>query len=229
MKSVIVLSLGGSIIIPDRINLKVLKEFRKVILRNTKKYKFVIVCGGGRTARNYIKGIENEQLKQKEFFQCLLGISVTRLNARFMTYFFGRDANQGMPHDMKDIENLLRVHDVVFCGGLRYGKNETSDSTAAKLARHFNTDFINLTDTAGLYDKNPKRYKNAEFISEITPKEFYKIAKKLKYKPGQHFVLDQKAAKIIRKYNITTYLLGPEMKNLDNLLNGRHFVGSVIS
>jgi len=227
-KSIIVISLGGSIIIPDKINIKILTEFRKIILKNTRKYKFVIVCGGGATARNYIKGLENEKIKKREFFQCLLGVSSTRLNARFMTYFFGRDANQGMPHDMKDIENLLRLHDIVFCGGLRYGKYETSDSTAAKLARHFNTYFINLTDIAGLYDKNPKKYRNAVFISEITHKNFYKITKKIKYKPGQHFVLDQKAAKIIKKYNITTYLLGQEMKNLDNLLNGRHFVGTVI-
>jgi uridylate kinase len=229
MKKIIVLSLGGSIIIPDKINLKVLKDFRKVILKNTRKYKFIIVCGGGKTARNYIKGLENEELKQKEFFQCLLGISATRLNARFMTYFFGRDANQGMPHDMKDIYNLLRIHDIVFCGALRYAKDETSDSVASKIAHHFDTDFINLTDIAGLYDKDPKRYKRyAKFIPEISHKEFYKITKRIKFKPGQHFVLDQKAAKIIKKYKITTYLLGKEMKNLDNLLNGRHFTGTVI-
>jgi len=146
-----------------------------------------------------------------------------------MTYFFGKDANQGMPHNIKDIENFLRIHDIVFCGALRYSKNETSDSVAAKIARQFNTDFINLTDIAGLYDKNPKRFRNAKFIPEISNIEFYKIAKKLKYKPGQHFVLDQKSAKIIKKYNITTYLLGQDMKNLDNLLNNRHFTGTVIS
>ncbi len=228
-KTIVVISLGGSIIIPDKINIRVLNEFKKVILKNIKKYRFIIVCGGGKTARNYIKGLENEEIDKKEFFQCLLGVSVTRLNARFMTYFFGHDANQGMPHNMKDVENLLKVHNVVFCGGLRYGKDETSDSTAAKLARHFITDFINITDIAGLYDKNPKRYKNAKFIPEISHKNFYKIAKKIKFKPGQHFVLDTKAAKIIKKYKITTYLLGQDMKNLDNLLNCKHFIGTVIN
>jgi len=229
MKDIIVLSLGGSIIIPDKINTRILREFKRVILKNTKKYKFIIVCGGGKTARNYINGLENEELKQKEFFQCLLGISATRLNARFMTYFFGKDANPGIPHKMKDIENLLRLHDIVFCGGLSYAKNETSDSVAAKIARHFNTDFINLTDISGLYENNPKKYKNTKFIPEISNIEFYKIAKKIKFKPGLHFVLDAKAAKIIKKYNITTYLLGPELKNLDNLLNNRHFTGTIIS
>jgi uridylate kinase len=46
-KEVIVVSLGGSIIIPDKVNTEFLKEFKKVILSNEKNYKFVIVCGGG--------------------------------------------------------------------------------------------------------------------------------------------------------------------------------------
>jgi uridylate kinase len=227
-KKVIVISLGGSIIIPDRINMKVLEDFRAVLLKNTRDYQFVVVCGGGSTARIYIKGLEKENIRKREFLQGLLGIASTRLNARFMTYFFGRDANQGIPHDMDDVKNLLKIHDIVFCGALRYAKNETSDATSAKLARYFNTFFINLTNVNGLHDKNPLIYKNAKFIPEISHKEFYKMANKIKFKPGQHFVLDKKAAEIIKKYNITTYILGSDMKNLDNLLNGEHYVGSVI-
>lgn len=228
MKKVIVISLGGSIIVPDIINLKVLEYFRKVLLKNTRKYKFVVVCGGGSTARTYIGGLSQENIKNKEFFQGLLGIASTRLNARFMTYFFGNDANKGIPHDMKEVENLLKVHDIVFCGALRYADDETSDATAAKLARYFNADFINITNVNGLHDKNPKKFKNAKFIPEISHKEFLKMAKKIGFTPGQHFVLDAKAAKIIKKYKITTYIIGSDIKHLNNLLNNKHFVGSVI-
>lgn len=225
-KKLIVISLGGSLIIPNKINIKILREFKKTILKNKRKYKFVVVCGGGKTARNYINGLE-EEIPKKEYFQCLLGISATRLNARFMDYFFGKDADK-LPNDMKDVKDLLRFNDIVFCGALRYAKNETSDSTSAKLARFFDTDFINLTNVSGLYNRNPKKYRNAKFIPEISHKEFYRITKKIKFKPGQHFILDKKAAKIIKNYNITTYILGPDMRNFDNLLNGRHFVGTAI-
>jgi len=225
MKKVVVLSLGGSLIIPNKINLEYLKEFKKILLKN-KKSKFVIVCGGGSTARNYINALP--EIKKQEYFQSLLGISCTRLNARFLTYFFGKDANQGIPKDMKQVKNLLRFNKFVFCGALRYAKNETSDGTAAKLANYFNTDFINLTNVNGLYNKNPKKYKKAEFIPEISHKDFYKMAKKIKFKPGQHFVLDQKAAKIIKKQKITTYILGSNLKNLNNLLNNKHFIGTRI-
>jgi len=230
MKEVIVISLGGSLIIPDKINIDFLEKFKKVLSKNKKKYRFVVVCGGGKTARNYINGIPYmKDVKKKESFQSLLGIASTRLNARFMTYFFGEDANSGIPHDMEEVKNLLRKNIVVFCGALRYAEKQTSDGTAAKLAGFFNSGFINLTNVQGLYDKNPKKFRWAKFIPEISHKEFYKMAKKIKYKPGQNFVLDQSAAKIIKRYRITTYILGPELKNLDSLLNKKHFVGTIIS
>jgi len=228
-KRVIVISLGGSLIIPNKIDVEFLNNFKKVLLKNKRKYKFVIVCGGGSTARTYIKGLEQQKTKKKQYFQGLLGISTTRLNARFMTYFFGEDAHQGIPHDMKTIKNLLRIHNIVFCGALRYAKKETSDSTSTKLAHYFKSPFINLTNVKGLHDKNPKKFRSAKFIPEISHKDFLKIAKKQEFKPGQHFVLDQNAAKIIKKHKIPTYILGPDLKNLNNLLNKRHFVGTIIS
>ena len=69
-KKVIVISLGGSLIIPNQINYPFLKDFRKILENNKKKYKFVVVCGGGKTARNYMAGLEQEDLteKNKEYF-----------------------------------------------------------------------------------------------------------------------------------------------------------------
>lgn len=228
MKKTVVMSLGGSLIIPEKINIPFLKEFRSVLLKNRTRYKFVVVCGGGKTARIYISGLDSDGIKNKQFFQGLLGISATRLNARFMTYFFGTDANRGIPHDMLEIEDMLKNNDIVFCGALRYAESETSDATSAKLARHFNTFFINMTNVPGLHDKNPLKYKNARFIPEITHSEFLKMASKEKFRPGQHFILDQKTAKIIEKYKITTYILGSSPLDLDNLLNNKHFIGTII-
>ena len=227
MKRVVVISLGGSLIVPKKINVEFLKDFKKVISKNKSKYKFVVVCGGGSIARTYISGLENQQISQKEYLQNLLGITATRINARFMTYFFGKDANKGIPHEIKEVYNSLIKNDIVFCGALRYEKNQTSDSTSAKLARFFKSDFINLTDVSGLHDKNPKKFRSAKFIPEISYKDFLKMASG-KFYPGQHFVLDQTAAKIIKKYKIRTFILGPNLKNLDNLLNGKHFIGSII-
>ena len=229
-KRVIVISLGGSLIIPDKVNYEFLNKFKKVLEKNKRKFKFVVVCGGGKTARTYIKGLEQEKFKQKKkiHLQSYLGIAATRLNARLMTYFFGEDANQGIPHHMREIKHLLRKNNYVFCGALRYSKNQTSDGTAAKLSKYFKTPFINITNVKGVYEKDPKKFRSAKFISQISHKDFLKIAKQISFTPGQHFILDQKAAKIIKKYNITTYIIGDEVKQLDNLINNKHFIGTEI-
>lgn len=226
MKKFVVLSLGGSLIIPDEINLKFLDEFRKVVKKNARKNKFIIVCGGGSIARKYIAALGKSGIS--ETFQSFSGISATRMNARFMSYFFGQNSLQGIPRKMEQIHKYLRKQDVVFCGALEYQPNQTSDSTAAQIARHFKTILINLTNVKGLYSRNPRKFRNAKFIPEISWRDFYKLANKIKYKPGQHFVLDQNAAKIILESKIPTYIFGSDLKELDNLLNHREFKGTRI-
>ena len=225
-KRTIVLSLGGSLIIPDKVDLSYLKQFKKIILKNTKKYKFIIVCGGGSVARKYISALREIHVNEK--LQSFAGIGSTRMNARFMNYFFNFDSEKGIPHTIKALKKQIKNRNIVFCGALDYKPNQTSDSTTAEIAKIFKTDFINLTNVPGLYDKNPKKFKNAKFISKISWKEFFKLANKSKFKPGQHFVLDQTAAKIILENKIPTYIVGKNLQQLDNLLQNKKFKGTTI-
>ena len=224
-KRVVVLSLGGSLIIPNEIDIVFLRKFREVIRKNTNKCKFVIVCGGGSIARKYISALREDG--KSEYLQNLAGISVTRLNARFMSYFFSQDPEEGIAHDMKNVSNLLRKHDVIFCGALRYAPNQTSDATACRLAAFLETDFINLTNVKGLYDKNPE-LKGAKFIPKISINEFNKIVMAIPEKPGMHAPVDHTAMRIIREKNIKTYIIGKDAKQLNNLLNNRKFIGTTI-
>jgi len=134
----------------------------------------------------------------------------------------------GIPHTLKTVKEYIKKRKIVFCGALEYKPNQTSDSTAVEIAEAFKTNFINLTNVQGLHDRNPFEYKDAKFIPEISWADFDKMANMEKFKPGQHFVLDQTASKMIKRHRITTYILGPKMTELDNLLNGRAFEGTVI-
>jgi len=225
-KKLIVLSLGGSLIIPDDVGTNYLKRLKKVLLKNKKKYKFIIICGGGSLARKYIKAIDSENIDDK--FKALSGIAATRTNARFMNYFFEIEPKRGIPMTKESIKKYLDELDIIFCGALKYRPNQTSDSTSAQVAKEFETIFINLTDVDGLYDKNPKEHDDAKLIKEISWKDFNKKVEKLKFKPGQHFVLDQKASKIIMENKIPTYIIGKKVKELDNFLNNRKFKGTKI-
>lgn len=226
-RGIIVISLGGSLIVPNKIDTKFLKKFKDTLQKHYKNHKFVVVCGGGTIARKYIAGLKAENKSKKEL--SLAGIRATRMNAKFMMQLFGKEANDELPKNMKQVKDALPKNKVVFCGALRFASDSTSDGTAAKLARNLDCEFINITNVKGLYTSNPKTNKNAKFIPEIDWKKFNKMANKTKFKAGQHFVLDQQAAKIIKKEKIKTYIVGPNLENLSNLISGKKFIGTTIS
>jgi uridylate kinase len=223
---VVVISLGGSLIIPDKINIEFLDKFKKELQKNYNKTRFVIVTGGGSIARKYIEVLKKEGKNDKEI--SLSGIRATRMNALFLMQFFGKEANDNLPKDMHEVKNNLHKNKVVICGALRYANDETSDGTAAKLARYLNCDFINITNVKGLYDSDPNKYKDSKFISKISWKEFQKITDGIRFSAGQHFVLDQEAARIIHRYRIETYIIGDNLKNISKIINGKTFIGTMI-
>lgn len=223
----LVISLGGSLIFKDSIDYNYIKGLKSLLLKYSNKTKFVIVVGGGKTARTYIEPLSKEGLSVKE--QCLTGIRITRLNARFMHKFFGKNPNSKIPKSLKEVESILEKNNLVFCGSLRYKPDNTSDGTAAEIASYLKTDFVNLTNVNGLYTKDPRKHKDAKFIPEISFEDFFKMAD-FAYKPGQHFVLDQSAARIIKKYKIKTVIMnGKNLKGFENFLNNKEFIGTIIN
>ncbi len=223
----IVISLGGSIIIPDEVDYKFIDKFKDLIKKLSKDMKVVIVTGGGSTARKYINPLIKGGISQKT--ACLIGIGITRLNARFMLNFFGEPSAKHLPSSMKEIKNMLEKDRIIFTGGLRFVQDNTSDGTSAQIASYLKTDLINITNVRGLYDKDPKKYKDARFIPKIKFEEFNKITSKIKYSAGQHFILDQNASKIIMKNRIKTSIIGPDLKNIENCMMGKKFIGTIIS
>jgi len=221
---VIILSLGGSIIVPDKVDYTFLRKFKKLILALAKRKKVVICTGGGKTARNYIRALEKEGLSKHN--RDMIGIEATRLNAKLVSTFLLGSVE--IPTTLKEVKNALKKRKIVICGGLRPGI--TSDGTTAEIARFLKAkSFVNITNVKGLYNKDPKKYKNAKFIPKISYKKFTKMMKKVKEKPGQHFILDSLATKIIQKSKIKAIILGKNLQNLENCLKGRHFIGTIIS
>lgn len=223
----IVISLGGSLIVPDKINYTFLHKFKTTLRKFYKTHRFVVVCGGGEIARKYVSTLSKEHKSNYDVSQA--GIRATRMNALFMTQLFGKESNSQLPRNMKEVKEELKKNKVVFCGALRFVSNSTSDGTAAKLAHFLKTDFINMTNIKGLYTANPKTNKNTKFIPYENWKDFEKRALKIPYHSGQHFVLDQKASTIIRKHRITTYIIGDKLINLENILKNKKFTGTTIS
>ena len=222
-----VISLGGSIIVPDEINYSYLKKLSLIINKFSKNNKIVIVTGGGYTARKYINSLRKDKLNEDIY--SLIGIATTKLNARLINGFFNK-IMVNLPDSLEEVKRALNKDNIVIVGSLGFQPDVTSDGDAAQIAEYLKADFfINLTNVNGLYDKNPKEHKDARLIKEITFDKFYSIARKHKFKAGMHFVLDYTAANIIKRARIKTLIInGLNLKNLENSLKGDKFVGTVI-
>lgn len=218
-----VISVGGSLIVPDKVDYDFLVKLKNTINKLKKRYKIVIVTGGGKTARNYIEPLRKAGFSNE--IQCLLGIKTTKLNAMLVSNFL--KANKLLPDSIIEIKHLLKRYNLVVCGSIGFKPNMTSDGDSADIARHLNAELINMTNVDGLFTRDPRKFKNAKFIPEISFKDFLRIANKIKFKAGQHFVLDKTAAVIIDKYKIKTVIL-KGFNNLEKCINGERFRGTVI-
>lgn len=226
----VVISIGGSIIVPDGIDYRFLEKLKKTIFKLSKKHKIVIVTGGGKTARRYILALEKEGASENA--RDIVGIECTRLNARFLSSFFGV-SYKDVPRTLSGVSRMLLHSRIVICGGLGRGRSvdggRTSDGTSAEIAQYIGAHlFINMTNVKGLYTKDPRKFKDAKFIPKISYKEFNKIMSKVKEKPGSHFILDSFASKIVSRKKIKTIILCG-VKNLESAIEGKKYVGTLIS
>ena len=108
----LVISLGGSVILPDKPDLPFIDNFKRIVRKHYKKYRFVIVCGGGSIARKYINSLEKEGKSEKEL--AFAGIRVTRMNAQFLMQIFGKEANDSLPINMEQVKSNLNKNNIVF-------------------------------------------------------------------------------------------------------------------
>ena len=221
-KKTIVISLGGSLVVPNLPDVKFLKSFRKLILKNLSKYRFVLVIGGGKTCRNY-QAAAKQIVKMSNVDLDWLGIHVTWLNASLVRFVFKDVAHK----DIVNNPNKKIIFDkVLVAGGWQPGCS--TDNDAVMLAKTFGADtLINMTNVSNLYDKDPSKYKNAKKIFRIDWKGLQKIVG-VKWNPGMNVPFDPIATKKASKMGLRLVLLGNDLKNLENYLNNKKFKGSVV-
>ncbi len=215
----IVISLGGSIIIPKELDVKFLKDFSNLIKKLKKKHKFSIICGGGYTARLYTRKKKELGLTTDQAHK--LGIFATHLNSKLMAQILGGKFSNQHP------EKIGRMRGLLVSGGYKVGW--TTDTDAALIAKTMKADvLINLTNVEGVYTKDPNKYKNAEFIKEMNWKNFEEMFGKKITGAGKHYVFDPVAGQICKKNKIKVVVMSKDIKNLNNFINKRKFVGTVI-
>ncbi len=224
---VIVISLGGSLIVPDKIDVDFLKDFKALILENiSKNKKFAIITGGGKTCRNYqVAAKEISQLSSADLDW--LGIFSTRFNAEFLRLILGKE------HNEKEIitDPTLPVNfkkSIVVGAGWEPGNS--TDLDAVLIAKNFGAKkVINLSNIDYVYDSDPKKNPNAKKIENISWAEYRKLIPK-NWDPGLNSPFDPVASEMAERGGIEVIIMnGKPISNLANCLNGEKFLGTIIS
>src|SRR3990167_9837617 len=100
MEEIIIISLGGSLITPDAIDIEFLKEFKKLILDHVKQgKKFVITTGGGKLCRRY-QDATKELASPSAVDLDWVGIASLKLNAELLRVVFGEYAHDKVIQDL---------------------------------------------------------------------------------------------------------------------------------
>lgn len=231
MKNLIVVSLGGSLIVPDEIDWKFLKKFREFLVKEIKKgNKFVIVTGGGGIAREYQTAAGKITNLTKDD-QDWLGVHTTRLNAHLIKTIFRSYAHPRInknPRTKADIKNhFAKGEKIMVAAGWRPGWS--TDYVATILAQRLEAKkLINLSNIKYVYDKDPKKFKDAKKIEEISWKDFRKIVGN-KWDPGLNMPFDPIASKLAQEIKLEVIIAeGRNIKNLEKIFSGEKFLGTVI-
>lgn len=221
----IVISLGGSLIIPEEIDVEFLKGFRDLILSEVKKGKrFVIITGGGKVCRKYQNaGKEIKELSSDELDW--IGIYATRYNAEFMKTLFSDLAEENIILD--PTLPVVMNKSIIFSGGWKPGWS--TDYDAVVLAQGLGAKkVLNLSNIDYAYDKDPNKFFNAKKIEQISWAE-YRALIPSQWNPGLSTPFDPIASKLAEEASLEVNILnGKNLENLTRCLNGGEFIGTKI-
>jgi uridylate kinase len=225
MTKIYVISLGGSLVVPNEINTKFLRLFKDIIEKKIKENKkFIIIVGGGKTARNYqnaakaLTKVSNEDLDW-------LGIHATRINAHLLLTIFRKYAYFRIIKNPK--EKISFKEKILIAAGWKPGFS--TDYDAVLLAKTYGSDtIINLTNVDYVYDKDPNKFKDAKPFKEISWKDYLKLIEQ-KWIPGMSAPFDPVASRLAQKFKFKVIILnGRKLKNLENYLANKTFKGTII-
>jgi len=100
---------------------------------------------------------------------------------------------------------------------------------ATKLAQVYKVKTVlNLSNISFVFNKDPKKYKDAQPLEKINWHDFRKIVGD-KWNPGANLPFDPIASKLAEKLKLKVIVLkGADIQNVDNFLAKKKFKGTVI-
>ncbi len=226
----IMLSLRGSVVFPrTKINIKFLQDFNSLIRSQIARHKtrrFFIFVGGGETDNYYQDTAEKVVGKIKNEDLDWLGIKVTKLNAHLLRTIF-RDIAYPVIVEHYDRRPQLNDKQVVVCAGWQPGW--TTDFDMVFYTKIFPALYaVSLCKVDYIYDSDPFKNPKARPLSNICWTDYLEIMGDWR-SVTRKIPFDPIAAKMAQKLRQSIYIVeGNNLVNLDNLLEGKKYIGTKI-
>ncbi len=228
---ILVVSLGGSLIVPGEINWEFLKSFRELIINQIDKgTRFIIVTGGGDIARKYQQAAGKITDLTKDDMDWL-GIHSTRLNAHLIKTIFRDYAHPRINKNPRTKEDLM-VHfengeGLMVAAGWRPGWS--TDYVSTILAERLGAKtVINLSNIKYVCDKDPNKFDDAKEYKDIDWVKFRKLVGDT-WDPGLNIPFDPIASKHAQELGLKVIIAeGRNIDNLRNIFENKEFVGTII-
>lgn len=224
----VVVSVGGSLLVPEGIDIPFLKAFRSLILSKTQAgSSFYIVAGGGKLSRNYqdaakeVRGAEELEREDVDW----LGIHSTRLNAHLLRTIFIEEAQARI---IKNPTSRFRGREAIVIGA-GWKPGWSTDYCAVMAAKALGAKkLVNLSNIDYVYTADPRTNPDAQKIEKIGWADFRKLIP-TEWDPGLSSPFDPVAAREAEALKLEVAVInGNNLEAFENYLDGKPFAGTII-
>ena len=228
-----ILSVGGSIIVPEKPDTTFLSEFVSMCiswLKSDKNNRLILVAGGGAPARVYQNAYnevaEKTGLGAQANSADWIGIMATRINAQLLKACFGDYCKNDVVYNPTS-ENLAFDGQVLVASGWKPGFS--TDTDAVYLGEKFDgKTIVNLSNIEKVYTDDPRKNPDAKPLDTITWTDFRKMVGD-EWTPGKNCPFDPIASKKAQKLGMTVICAGGKnIANIKAILEDKEYIGTTI-
>ena len=228
-----ILSVGGSIIAPDKPDSVFLSEFVtmcKKWLDSDRQNRLILVAGGGAPARVYQNGFREVCEKTGDSFDAnaadWIGIMATRINAQLLKACFGDYCKNDVVYN-PTVEYLAFDGQVLVASGWKPGFS--TDTDAVYLGEKFDAKtIVNLSNIEKVYTDDPRKNPDAKPLDTISWADFRKMVGD-EWTPGKNCPFDPIASKKASELGMKVICAGGKnIPNIQAILEDKEYFGTTI-
>ncbi len=217
--------IGGSVV-ASPVNTDLMSKYVELLKAvKAQGHEVAVVVGGGALAREFIGIARNLGLEMQA--QDEIAISVSRLFAQLFLKKFGAVACSKVAVTLDYAAECLSQGKIVVMGGLKPGI--TTDAVAALVAERVDAELlVKGTDQEGIYDKDPRKHKDAVKLDHLSLEDLAGVFSEDKHKAGIHQIIDPEAVKVLKRKHMKLVVVnGFKPENFQAAVRGEK-VGTVV-